>query len=200
MGLREAERIAVDGDLGITLLADIEQIGVVEVRWEPGGGIAPPLHLHRKHAECFVVLEGELAFRLEDRELRAGTGTCVFVPPEVVHTFSVTGDSPAHFLDLHVPSCGFGDFVRGLYAAQSDDERRAARAAFDQQPAPEYASGDPGLVTVCRTGGASGVGSTEPPKSAGAGSAGAVAATERRSARAARIAARRCSSTPTSSR
>ena len=72
----------------------------------------------------------------------------VYVPPEVVHTFAVTGDGPAHFLDIHVPSCGFGDFVRGLHAARSEDELRAVRAAFDQQPAPDYATGDPGLVVV----------------------------------------------------
>ncbi len=172
MQLGEGERITGEGELGITLLADIEQIGLVSVRWEPGGGIAPPLHQHRDHAECFFVLEGELTFRLEDREHRASAGTVVFVPPEVVHTFSVTGDSRAHFLDIHTPSCGFGDFVRGLYAARSEDERRNARAAFDQLPAPEYASGDPGLVVLRQTGGTGGVGSTEPPKSAGAGFAG----------------------------
>ena len=151
--IHEGERIAGGGGLGITLLADLEQIGVASVRWDPEGGIAPPLHYHARHAECFFVLEGELTFRLEDREVRADAGTVVFVPPDVVHTFSVTGDSRAHFLDIHVPSCGFGDFVRGLYAAEDEDERRAARDAFDQHPSPEYASGDPGLVVVRRTGG-----------------------------------------------
>jgi mannose-6-phosphate isomerase-like protein (cupin superfamily) len=154
--IREAERIVWDGGLGVALLADIEQVGIVSARWEPGGGIAPPLHLHERHAECFFVLEGELTFRLEDRELRAGAGTWTFIPPGVVHAFAVSGDSPAHFLDIHAPSCGLGDFVRRLYGAGSEDERRAARAAFDQRSAPEYASGDPGLVVVRRTGGADG--------------------------------------------
>ena len=174
MELREAERITGDSEHGVMLLADVEQIGLVEVRAKPGD-IAPPLHVHARHAETFFVLEGELTLRLEDRELRAGTGTWVHVPPEVVHTFSVTGDSLAHFLDIHTPSCGFGDFVRGLHAASTEDELRTVRAEFDQEPAPEYASGDPGLVTVCRIGGVSGVGPTEPPESAGAGSAGTVA-------------------------
>jgi quercetin dioxygenase-like cupin family protein len=151
----DGERISGEGGLGVTLLADVEQIGLVSVRSEPGG-VAPPLHLHEQHAECFFVLEGELTFRLEDRELRAGAGTWVYVPPEVVHTFSVTGDIPAHFLDLHVPSRGFGDFARGLHAARSEDELRGVREAFDQQPAPEYATGDPGLVVLRRTGGAEG--------------------------------------------
>lgn len=155
MELREAERITGDAEHGVTLLADIEQIGAIEVRSEPGD-IAPPLHLHTRHSEYFFVLEGELALRLEDRELRAGAGTWVHVPPEVVHTFAVTGDSRAHFLDFHAPSSGFGDFVRGLHAALSEDDTRAVRAAFDQQSAPEYATGDPGLVLLRRVGGADG--------------------------------------------
>jgi quercetin dioxygenase-like cupin family protein len=151
----EGERISGDEELGVTLLADVEQVGIVEVRSEPGG-ITPPLHLHTRHAEYFFVLEGELTFRLEDRELRAGAGTWVYVPPEVVHTFGVAGDTRAHFLDIHVPSSRFGDFVRGLQAARNEDELRAVRAAFDQQPAPEYATGDPGLVTLRRVGGEDG--------------------------------------------
>lgn len=155
MQVSGGERITGDGDPGVTLLADVEQIGIVEVRSEPGG-VIPPLHLHTRHAECFFVLEGELTFRLEDRELRAGAGTWVHVPREVVHTFGSTGNSRAHFLDTHVPSRGFGDFVRGLHAAESEDELRAVRAAFDQQSAPEYATGDPGLVILRRGGGAEG--------------------------------------------
>jgi quercetin dioxygenase-like cupin family protein len=150
--LQAGERIGGEGRLGVTLLADHEHFGAVEVRSEPGG-IAPPLHVHARHAECFFVIEGELTFRLEDRELVAGAGTWVLVPQDVVHTFSVTGDTRARFLDIHTPSSGFGDFVRGLQAATSEEELKAVRAAFDQQPPPEYATGDPDLVVVRRIGG-----------------------------------------------
>jgi quercetin dioxygenase-like cupin family protein len=150
--LEAGERITGEGALGVTLLADHEHFGAVEVRSEPGG-VAPPLHVHARHAECFFVIEGELTFRLEDREIVAGAGTWVFVPPDVVHTFSVTGHTRARFLDIHTPSSEFGTFVRGLQAAESEDELKAVRAAFDQQPAPEYATGDPALVVVRRIGG-----------------------------------------------
>ncbi len=158
----EGERITGDGELGVTLLADIEQIGAVEVRSAPGG-VAPPLHVHAQHAEVFLVLDGELTFRLEDGEHRVEPETWVFIPPEVVHTFAVTGTEQAHFLDLHLPSSGFGDFVRGLHAAKDEAELRVVRAAFDQQPAPEYAAGDPGLVLICRAGGAEGEAITDRP-------------------------------------
>ena len=160
--IRDGEHITGEGGLGVTLLADLEQIGIAEVRSAPGG-VAPPLHVHERHAEAFIVLEGELTFRLEDGERRVGAESCVFVPPEVVHTFAVTGEAPARFLDIHVPSCGFGDFVRGLHAARDEEELRAVRAAFDQQPAPEYASGDPGLVVVRRAGGNEGEKITDRP-------------------------------------
>ncbi|HET6623254.1 MAG TPA: cupin domain-containing protein, partial [Gaiellaceae bacterium] len=126
--IRDGERITGEGGLGVTLLADLEQIGIVEVRSAPGG-VAPPLHVHERHAEAFLVLEGELTFRLEDGERRVGAESWVFVPPEVVHTFAVTGEGAARFLDIHVPSCGFGEFVRGLHAARDEEELRAARAA-----------------------------------------------------------------------
>jgi quercetin dioxygenase-like cupin family protein len=152
VGIGAGERIAGEGGLGVTLLADMEHFGAAEVRSEPGG-IAPPLHLHERHAEAFFVFEGELTFRLEDGEHAVGPETWVFVPPEVVHRFTVTGDAPARFLDLHVPSCGFGDFVRGLQAARSEEELKAVRAAFDLRPPPEYATGDPSLVAIRRAGG-----------------------------------------------
>jgi len=141
----EGERITGDVELGVMLLADTQQVGIVEVRSKPGGG-PPPLHLHSRHAECFFLLEGELTFRLEDRELQVGPDSWVLVPPEVVHTFAVTGDARAHFFDIHVPSCGFGDFVRGLHSARNEGELRAVRTAFEQHPPPEYGGADPGGV------------------------------------------------------
>ena len=154
--IREGERVSGDEEREVTLLVDIEQIGAVEVRSDPYCDAGPPLHAHERHAEAFFVMEGELTFRLENGERRVGPETWVFVPPEVVHTFAVTGSERARFLDLHVPSCGFGDVVRGLHAARSEEERKAVRAAFDQHPAPEYATGDPNLVVFRRTGGSEG--------------------------------------------
>jgi quercetin dioxygenase-like cupin family protein len=161
--IHQGERIAGEGKVGVTLLADTEHFGAVDVRSAPGD-LTPPLHRHAQHAEVFFVLEGELTFRLEDGEHRVGPETWVFVPPEVVHTFAVTSEEPARFLDIHVPGCGFGDFVRGLQAAQSEEDVRAVRAAFDQLPPPEYATGDPGLVVIRRTGGAEGEKITDRPE------------------------------------
>jgi quercetin dioxygenase-like cupin family protein len=114
---------------GVTLLADVEEIAVAEITSEPADRPAP--HLHRDHVESFYVLEGELAITAGDRELRAEAGAWAQVPPGVPH--AVSGSARA--LCLHTPSCGFGAFVRVLQAT-ADEAAAAARAGFDQEPAP----------------------------------------------------------------
>lgn len=140
-GRPEADAYVGTGDvvtdrpgLRVALLVDVEEIGIAESRSEPNG-IAPPAHLHPSHAESFYVLAGELTFTANGSEVRASAGSWVQVPPGTPHTFAPTGSSEARFLDIHTPSGGFGTFVRALAAAGSDDERAAARAAFDQRPA-----------------------------------------------------------------
>jgi len=118
--------------LRVKLLADVEAIGISETMSEAGSP-SPPMHLHRRHTESFSVLEGELTFTAGGRELRAEAGSWVQVPPGVPHTFAFMGGE-TRFLNLHTPSCGYGDFLRGLHEAATDDELAAVRAAFDQEP------------------------------------------------------------------
>ena len=94
--------------------------------------------------EAVYVFEGELALQLEDGVRRIGPDSWAFVPPEVVHAVEVTGDAPAWFLVFHTPGSGFGDYVRG------------DPAGFDQRPAADAVSADPGLVVVRQAGGAEG--------------------------------------------
>jgi len=128
------ELVADRPGLHVALLTDVEAIGIAEVWGEPGSP-SPPAHLHDRHVESFYVLAGELAFTVGAQELRAGAGAWVQVPVGVPHTFAVAGSGEARFLDLHTPSCGFGDFVRALHAARDDDELASARARFDQAAA-----------------------------------------------------------------
>jgi quercetin dioxygenase-like cupin family protein len=129
--------------LDVTLLVDVEQLAVADVRSAPGWGTAPP-HVHIRHGEALHVFEGEITLELEDRAHRVGAETWAFVPPKVVHRFEVAGDGPARFLVFHAPGSGFGDYVRG------------DPAAFDQRPAADAVSSDPDLVVIRRAGGAEG--------------------------------------------
>jgi quercetin dioxygenase-like cupin family protein len=120
--------------LRVSLLADVDEIGIVEVRSEPGG-VSPPLHVHRRHVESFYVLAGELSFTVGGQELRATAGSWVQVPANVPHTFAPAGSEEARFLNIHAPSCGFGGFVRALNSARDEVGLAAARERFDQEPA-----------------------------------------------------------------
>lgn len=122
--------------LRVALLCDVEEIAIVDVTSVPGGPApTPPLHVHERHVESFYVLAGELAFTAGGEELRATSGSWVQVPPNVPHSFAPAGSEPARYVNVHSPSCGFGDFNRAVLAAGTEDELAAARAAFDQKPA-----------------------------------------------------------------
>jgi quercetin dioxygenase-like cupin family protein len=114
----------------LALLADVEAIGIAEVRAEPG---APaPSHVHPGHAESLYVLEGEIALAAGGRELRAGAGAWAQVPPGAEHAVSVPGPHPARVLELHAPSRGFGSYVRALAGGAGEGE---AAEGFDHRPA-----------------------------------------------------------------
>ena len=58
---------------GVSLLADVEELGMAEARLETGA-TSPPTHLHRRHVESFYVLEGELTFTAGGHSLQATAG------------------------------------------------------------------------------------------------------------------------------
>ncbi len=70
---------------------------------------SPPLHVHHGDDEAWFVLDGELTFQVGDRTWNAETGTFVWAPRGLPHTFRV--DSPtARLLGLAIPG-GFDRFV-----------------------------------------------------------------------------------------
>jgi quercetin dioxygenase-like cupin family protein len=71
-----------------TLLADLDEIAIARVEWEPGDDAVP--------FRCVYVLEGRLTLQLEARELQAGPGAFVH------GAFAVVGGEHGHFLDLRL--------------------------------------------------------------------------------------------------
>ena len=67
------------------------------------GDGGPPLHVHPSTDEGFYIAEGELTFRLGDREVVAGAGSFVFVPRGVVHTARNSGPGPMRGLIILSP-------------------------------------------------------------------------------------------------
>jgi quercetin dioxygenase-like cupin family protein len=130
----EADFVADRPRLSIRLLADSDDLGISLARSDPTGSLPPP-HRHPRHVEWFYVLDGSMAFTVDGRDRPAPAGTFVLVPPDTVHHFAFTGGEATAYLSAHAPSCGFGDFVRGLAAARTDDDLRAVRERFDLVPA-----------------------------------------------------------------
>lgn len=93
----------------IVLKAHFDELCVTESLFTDARPGADP-HLHRRHADSFYVLEGELAFLVHDEEHALGAGGCVCAPPGVVHGFRST--TRTRFLNIHTPDGGFAGNLR----------------------------------------------------------------------------------------
>jgi quercetin dioxygenase-like cupin family protein len=75
-------------------------------------GAGSPLHVHRREAESFYVLDGELTIWAGGQLIEAPAGSFVYGPPNVPHTFTVASNE-ARFLLLTQPA-GFDAFLRAF--------------------------------------------------------------------------------------
>jgi len=89
--------------------------GLVDMIEMPAGDM-PPLHVHHRQDEGFLVLDGEVTFYLPGREQTLRAGEFVLAPRGVPHAYRV-GDAPAHVLVLSTPG-GFEQFVRDVAALE----------------------------------------------------------------------------------
>jgi mannose-6-phosphate isomerase-like protein (cupin superfamily) len=125
----------------LTLLAETAELAVTETVYGPGER-GPDPHVHYDHADAFVVLEGALSFSFNGGSLlHATAGTFIVVPPRVVHSFANEGATDARYINIHAPSCRFGDYLRGQFPE------------FDQHPPPKDGGDDPATVSVTRLAG-----------------------------------------------
>lgn len=63
--------------------------GVSVLEHRASRGDSPPLHIHHDEDEVFHVLEGEVRFRVGDREQRVTAGNIVLAPKGIPHTYRV---------------------------------------------------------------------------------------------------------------
>jgi quercetin dioxygenase-like cupin family protein len=76
--------------------ADTKHTSMFE--WTVPAGFSTGLHVHRVQEETFYVLDGECAWQIGDRHIRALPGTFVFIPPGVAHNIGNASDSPARMI------------------------------------------------------------------------------------------------------
>jgi mannose-6-phosphate isomerase-like protein (cupin superfamily) len=83
-------------------------VSIIFVDAPLGGG--PQLHNH-PYEEIFIILEGEAKFVAGDRQLTAGAGEVVIVPPEMPHSFTSSGPGRLRQIDIHVNSTFITDWL-----------------------------------------------------------------------------------------
>jgi len=133
----EGETVTDRPERTLRILAELDELIVTWFRYEPGQK-GPDPHVHHHHTDAFYVLEGEIEVSLgpELQTVRATPESFAAAPPNVVHTFRNASDATAIFLNLHVPSLGFGDHMRGRnpafdqYDPPPDGGRPFADAVF----------------------------------------------------------------------
>ena len=70
----------------------------------------PPLHVHQREHETFVVLEGRVRFHCDGDEEILGPGGIVMIPPGAHHTFKNVGAETARVVVTFTPGGGEGFF------------------------------------------------------------------------------------------
>ena len=76
------------------------------------GALVPP-HVHTLEDEYSIVLEGEIGFRSNDREVVLGPGGYIIKPRGEVHAMWNAGSTPARMIEVISPA-GFERFFREL--------------------------------------------------------------------------------------
>jgi quercetin dioxygenase-like cupin family protein len=120
-----------------TVLVETGELTISEFDYGPGERGAKA-HVHREHADGFLVLDGEFTLQLRNGPRVLPGGTLLVIPPGVVHGFDNDGDVNARCFNFHMPSFGFADYMRG----RNPD--------FDQHDPPEDGGVDPAAVVVAQ--------------------------------------------------
>jgi quercetin dioxygenase-like cupin family protein len=101
--------------VGVVFKIDGEDTGgalsIVEHPFEVGA-LVPP-HVHNREDEYSIVLEGEIGFRSNDREVVLGPGGYIIKPRGEVHAMWNAGSTPARMIEIISPA-GFENFFREL--------------------------------------------------------------------------------------
>jgi mannose-6-phosphate isomerase-like protein (cupin superfamily) len=85
---------------------------------EREAGLGPPLHVHDDCAESFIVIHGRYRMHLAGTDFECPTGSFVFVPRGMTHTFQAL-DAGSRKLNLYTPAgmVGYFDELANAIAA-----------------------------------------------------------------------------------
>ena len=84
------------------------------------------LHLHRQHAECFYILDGNVDFYIDGDWMTAAPGTTVHIPPGIPHALTLPDGQTGKLLMIFQPS-GFDQYLGELARMTEEDFADANR-------------------------------------------------------------------------
>lgn len=76
-------------------------------------GFYLPPHLHRHHAETFIVIAGEVEYTIGEQTIKGTPGTVLHVPPGTTH--SARAIVPSKQMMIYAPA-GFEELLREVHA------------------------------------------------------------------------------------
>jgi len=86
-------------------------VSIVEHPFNVGTITAP--HMHSREDEYSIVLEGQIGFRSDDREVVLGPGGYIIKPRGQMHAMWNAGDGPGRIIEIIIPG-GFESYFREL--------------------------------------------------------------------------------------
>ena len=116
---RTGETLVDIPEATVRVLIDHPDLVLTYMRSRTVGG--PGRHLHREHADGFLVLEGEYAFELAEERAPRGAGTALVIPRDVIHRYEHETTEQGQFLNLHAPGMGFADYLFGARPPEEAD-------------------------------------------------------------------------------
>lgn len=105
VGSDDGPTVFLVGDTYTTLLSGQQTGGaftLLEALVMPDAG--PPPHAHHGEEETFVLLDGEMSFTVDGQTHEASTGTVLYVPRDVAHSYRNIGSGPARMLFMYSPA------------------------------------------------------------------------------------------------
>jgi quercetin dioxygenase-like cupin family protein len=78
------------------------QLSITSELTPPGGG--PPLHVHRREDEIFLVIDGRISYCVNGEWTEVEPGGVVYLPRGVPHAFRNVGESPSRHWIITTPS------------------------------------------------------------------------------------------------
>jgi len=98
---------------------------ILESYWEPAFKV--PAHYHKKHAETFIILSGQVEWTINGETHVMGPGDAVHIPPNTVHSVRVVGDKDMHSIMIAEP--GGYEEISSYDASFTPEQRKDPKLA-----------------------------------------------------------------------